>query len=286
MPVPEHDTIQGVFEEGLIDMSHQHNLTRAERHLFAVRVGTDVNAFEGPKEGSRKRADLSVYPQKDRGPDALNLKNLDTRDVNGDFPSIAVEVGFSEGYEQLKNDMELWLLGSGGKVRVVVLVNLNEAPIYNGEPFTHFSKASGVVPENWVSEGPFGPILFRGHTIVGEITGVVELWRLDPTTGTPRMTSRNTVLPAPLVPGPDDCFKLTLADFFGSEARVPTRLDPQAEVPFEFDTFRLHLARSMREHGRQRLVQAAVNKRAREGEDPECAPGEGSAAGASKKRKA
>lgn len=54
----------------------------------------------------------------------------------GDFPSIAVEAGFSEEYERLKRDMEQWLVGCSRKVCVLILVNLIEGLAFNGEPFT------------------------------------------------------------------------------------------------------------------------------------------------------
>lgn len=284
MPVPEHDAVQGVFEDGLAEMIRQKSLTRSERRLFSVRVGTDVTGFTGGKEGSRKRADLVVYPQKDLVPDPNDSQHDDNGSVNGDFPSIAVEVGFSEGYDQLKKDMELWLVGSGGNVRVVVLINLTETPTYSGKPFTRPSMGSGG-SSSWSSQGPYGPILSDGHVLVGEISGIVELWRLDPATSLPHLTSRHTVLPPPLVPAADDCFCLTLADIFGGEERVPDRLEPLEDIRFEFDTYRLLLARSMREHGRQRLQEAAMKKRKREREDPEWVPEHGTGGASSKKLK-
>ncbi|KAJ9214273.1 hypothetical protein DTO166G4_4118 [Paecilomyces variotii] len=41
-------------------------------------------------------------------------------------PMIVFETGFAEQYEDLRNDAYQWLLRSGGKVRLVVLVDINE----------------------------------------------------------------------------------------------------------------------------------------------------------------
>ncbi|KAL0631575.1 hypothetical protein Q9L58_009558 [Maublancomyces gigas] len=39
------------------------------------------------------------------------------------------------GYDGLKKDVELWLIGSEGKVRVVVLICLQETPAYHSHRF-------------------------------------------------------------------------------------------------------------------------------------------------------
>lgn len=49
--------------------------------------------------------------------------------------------------------------------------------------------------------------MYSGHILVGEISGFVELWRIDPTSG------------------------LSLVDIFGSQGRVPERLNPE-EIRF------------------------------------------------------
>lgn len=276
MPVPEHDAIQGLFEHSISEMVREHSLLSAERSLFAVKVGTDVNAFEGSKQGSRKRADLSISPQKALDDDEEEEDEEDNGAINGDFPSIAVEVGFTEDYVCLVKDMELWLTGSSGKVRVVVLVNLTETPTFNGGPFLRSAtpsppEQSGAHPPSrkWQNQGPYGPIIYDGHVLVGEICGFVELWRLDPVSSLPKITSKRIVLPPQ--PGDDDCFTLSLADVFGGAERVPDRLDPEEQVRFEFDIYRRLLSRSMKEHGRQRLAAAvaAVRKREAGGDDAE-----------------
>lgn len=172
MPTPEHDAIQGLFERGISSFSRTHALSDDERGLFAIKAGTDVNAFGGSHHGSCKRADLSIVPQQPIDDDIEGDEPL-----NGDFPSIAVEVGFSEDYDGLLADMELWLRGSAGRVRVVVLVNLEETPPYRGTPITSTEKqvpgqldgADGA--PRWVNQGTYGPILYEGHVLVGELTG-------------------------------------------------------------------------------------------------------------------
>lgn len=108
---------------------------------------------------------------------------------------------------------------------------------------------------------PYGPILYNGHVLVGELPGVIELWRIDSETSLPHLTSRHTVLLPSLKPDIDDCFTVSLADIFGFAERVSGRLNPAEEVRLEFDLYRRLLSLSMRAHGQQRLTDAAVKMR-------------------------
>lgn len=249
-------------------------MSDSERALFGIQAGTDVNAFGGSHQGSCKRADLSIVPQQPIDDDDLDADEDACEPLNGDFPSVAVEVGFPEDDDGLLADMELWLRGSAGRVRVVVLVNLTETPDYNGAPFSRTQEpapapSDGADPvPRWVSQGNYGPILYDGHVLVGELSGFMELWSFDEATSAPRMSCHRTVIPAPDASAVnEDYFVLTLADLFGGAERVPDRLDPMMEVRFEFAVYRALLARAMREHGRQRLARAEVKRRRLEGMD-------------------
>lgn len=134
--------------------------------------------------------------QPDGDDDDLDEDGDQSEPLNGDFPSIAVEVGCSEDYDGLLADMELWLRGSAGQVRVVVLVNLVETPEYNGAPFSSTQKQqpAAELPDGadqlsqLVSQGTHGLILYNGHVLVGELSSFVELWHMDDTTSEPRMS--------------------------------------------------------------------------------------------------
>ena len=65
-----------------------------------------------------KEPDLSFFPA---GPDGL-LR---------DFPSIILESGWSSSRPELADERRLWHEGSGGRVRVVILVKLYRANVQN-----------------------------------------------------------------------------------------------------------------------------------------------------------
>lgn len=71
-------------------MIRAHSLTRTESSLFALRSGTDVNAFAGRVRVSAPAPLKSLIDAE---------SNDDNADMNGDFLSVAVEVGFSQGYK-------------------------------------------------------------------------------------------------------------------------------------------------------------------------------------------
>lgn len=71
--------------------------------------------MSGSHQGCCERADLSIVPQQPDGDDDdLDEDGDQSKPLNGNFPGIAVEVGFSEDYDGLLADMELWLRSSAG----------------------------------------------------------------------------------------------------------------------------------------------------------------------------
>ncbi|KAK6346626.1 hypothetical protein TWF696_006746 [Orbilia brochopaga] len=68
----------------------------------SIRIGE----FEAPYAGSEKEPDWSVSP------------------TEAAFPSVVLEVGVSEAYSQLLVDKDVWLIGSGGATKVVILVKV------------------------------------------------------------------------------------------------------------------------------------------------------------------
>lgn len=270
MPCPVHDAVQTFFEQGINELSRRHALQSSERSLFRIMAGNDVNAFTGDKAGSRKRADLTITPQRPIPPPDYDDGDDDDDPLNACFPSVAVEVGYSEDYEQLLADMRLWLLASDAHVRVVVIVCLSETPIYNSKPFRCPVTTPAQPPASrWIRDGPYGPLRYDGHILVGTISGFVELWRLD-ATGVPHVTSRKILLPpSPPREGERDCIELSMADVFGGAERVPARLDPGESVPFDLRVYRVLIGRTMKEHGMQRLADVAGKRKREEVGDSE-----------------
>lgn len=60
-------------------------------------------------------------PDTQKVPDAYLLV------IGNNFPSVVCETGWSESLEDLRADARLWLLGSGGETRVVVVVSFQES---------------------------------------------------------------------------------------------------------------------------------------------------------------
>lgn len=307
MPSPIHDAAQGFFERRLKRLIVERGLSYVDSTRFAIESGTDVGRFTGKRAGSRKQPDVAVVPWSDDTDDGTGL--------NGDFPLVAVEVGFSEGYEGLVRDMELWLVGSEGKVRVVVLFRLLETPMFQshrlltddddggGEDVdagdegideeihnthdngnagddedvtadvnnTHgnaddkpSSSASPVTPSA-VSPPtqplPYGPYLHNGRILAGQITGFLELWRLDPTTALPVRTLHRNIFPAGAPPYADDTFELTMLDLFGWPDRVPQGCAPDEAVVFDLAEYREVVAKAVSRFARLRLDKVEKERR-------------------------
>lgn len=70
-----------------------------------------MEGFVGDYAGCVKQPDMCFVPRV--GPDW---------DVNADFPSVVLEVGYAESVARLTEDGELWRKGSSHAVKVVLLV--------------------------------------------------------------------------------------------------------------------------------------------------------------------
>lgn len=191
-------------------------------------------------------------------PLALEEADDDPEPLNDGFPLVAVEVGFTETYEQLLADMNLWLKGSEGKVRAVILVSLTETPKYSAKPFLGEPKSEPDPEAPPARRGPHGPLYRGDHVLVGAITGFLEIWRLNAATGTVECEPRISVLPA----DPDNTsFGLTMLDLYGWAGRVPDRFKPDDKVEFNLDSYRRQIKVAIQPLGRQRLQKAEAAKR-------------------------
>lgn len=273
MPSPIHDAVQVFFQRRLKQLLIERRISYADSTRFELQTGTDVGRFTGDRAGSRKQPDVAVIAAGDD----------DEEDLNSDFPLVAVEVGFSEGYEALRNDMELWLVGSEGKVRVVVLISLLETPHYQAHHFLTDDDDQGaetpsettpsgafssvVVPVVATPPAPYGPYLHNDLILVGKITGFLELWRLDPTTKLPVRTLHRNIFPTSAPPHENDTFELTMLDLFGWPDRVPHGCTPDETVVFELAEYRKVVAKAVLRFARLRLDKVEKEKRKmREGE--------------------
>lgn len=174
---------------------------------------------------------------------------------NDGFPLVATEVGFSESYANLLRDMRLWLIGSGGKVRAVILVAITETPKYASKPILESDEGPAVLA------GPlFGPRMHGEHVLVGAITAVLEVWRYKSDGDTVEREARVDVVPA----DPKQThFHLSMMDFYGSAERVPERFKPGDLVPFALEAYRLKISESIARLGLQRMQKIESEKRKR-----------------------
>ena len=104
-----------------------------------------------------------------------------------------LEVGFSETYEDLVEDVKMWLEGRRREVSTIVLVKFEETPAYgcptrhlNDEDFERldFPAPSELRVSNFRLEDEYGPALYKGLAWVGRISAAfMEVWKRDPVTG-------------------------------------------------------------------------------------------------------
>ncbi|KAL0635454.1 hypothetical protein Q9L58_005585 [Maublancomyces gigas] len=226
-----------------------------------------------------------------------------TAGLNDYFPLVAVEVGFSEGYEGLMRDMALWLShgfmadnnndddgvdeeidnthydddgddADDNKDANQEINNTNDNTDGSQDPSPPTSSSSQNTPAalNPPPPPPYGPYLHDGHILVGQITGFLELWRLDPSTSLPVRTLHRNIFPAGAPPYADDTFELTMLDFFGWPEYVPLGCTPDEAVVFELAEYRRAVAQAVPCFAGLRLEKMERGRKKR-GEEEE--PGDG-----------
>lgn len=103
-----------------------------------------------------------------------------------------LEVGFSETYEQLVEEMKLWLEGTDS-VSMAVLVKFTENPPYKCpvsfdqdlEKLNIPSESREVRSRDVIAGENFGPVSYRGQQWVGDISeAFIEIWKIDADTNT------------------------------------------------------------------------------------------------------
>lgn len=174
----------GVHERLISSFIGRHEIAREDLpKAVAERVGAvgsqRVGGFTGQYQGSKKEADvLFTYEQQNR-------KILYT---------CAIEIGFSETYEELVEDARLWIEGQHD-VKTVILIKVVEDPPYRspihtlredeikGLGFLRFREldTSLVVLEDQADR--FGKLQIRNLTWVGKMYAFLEIWKTNTGTG-------------------------------------------------------------------------------------------------------
>ncbi|QKX53153.1 uncharacterized protein TRUGW13939_00229 [Talaromyces rugulosus] len=105
MPTRVHDCHQPWVVSQKFEWTVSGLITAAEFHFLNVFVGTTINFVGGPYSGAIKEPDLLIQPD------------------NQHLPSVIIESGWSESVPRLRDDMNLWLVGGGGKVRAAIILS-------------------------------------------------------------------------------------------------------------------------------------------------------------------
>ncbi|KAI5795357.1 hypothetical protein DFH27DRAFT_117781 [Peziza echinospora] len=107
MPSELHDSCQVWIHVETIHMLQAGWLTFEESLQLVKIVGTTIGNFHMPCTNSIKEPDTALR-------------------VRGEgFPSLVIETGCSESYPKLKQDIDLWMVGTGGVTKVCILVKFS-----------------------------------------------------------------------------------------------------------------------------------------------------------------
>lgn len=162
---------------------------------------------------------------------------------------LALEVGFSEEYDDLREDLWLWLVGQP-TCSMVILVNITESPKYQCllpfaldicDKLNIPQDGSQITATDFYLEGEHGPVKFKGYQWVGQISEVfLELWTCNRRTGLLKRTGpRMSIIPEGSVSP-----QIDLTDFLFTDNSQMTF--------FDWDEFRTKLKARLRHHALSR----------------------------------
>jgi hypothetical protein len=175
MPSPLRESIIPLLTKEIIVTTK--SLPQHIDNTIFTSFNLDCNGFRDKWAYSQKRPDLAIRVENAFG--ELEFKWV-------------LEVGFAETYEQLVEDMKLWLEGCES-VSMAVLVKFTETPAYKCpvsfdqdlEELCIPSMPAEVRSRDVVANGDFGPIFYRDQQWVGHISGAfMEVWKRDTNTDT------------------------------------------------------------------------------------------------------
>lgn len=128
-----------------------------------ISSGKEFIEFGGKYEGSVKVPDL-----------ALELK-----DANGFFqPLVVLEVGMTETYEELLEDIHLWM--SCDSIQMIIILNVKETQRYRFPENARDrmpTEIASISKNDFHLLGAWGPVIYQGFTFVDAISEVLlEVW--------------------------------------------------------------------------------------------------------------
>ncbi len=187
MPTSVHGILASPFI-GSATVATQNLRSGIARHIDVV-GDQKVGAFTGAYEGSKKEPDvLFKYKGSDR-------KVLYTA---------VVEVGFAETYEELMEDVKLWLEGNRDMM-TVILIKVEENPRYSsptskleddevkdlGFPDHRDLDTSMVILKD--PNDSFGPLEIGNLVWVGKMVVFLEIWKKDAVNGEAKQQGTRSV---------------------------------------------------------------------------------------------
>jgi hypothetical protein len=177
MPSPIHQSIISQLNDEII--TSRATLPAYLRQQTQVLWGQKFKAFKAQWSGSQKEPDLGIQVR--NADNEMELKWV-------------LEVGFSETYEHLKDDVQLWLEGNP-QISMVTIVRLCETPQYHcplpifdetGEELDPRevlgipSDLAAIRTKDVILEGDCGPAIYKGLRWAEQITeGWIETWIRD-----------------------------------------------------------------------------------------------------------
>ncbi|KAK9238087.1 hypothetical protein V1525DRAFT_342311, partial [Lipomyces kononenkoae] len=218
-----HENAVLMINSGIISFIYDYLAIHSPDSVYNITAegAETIKQFYGSYINSTKQADgLFVY-----------------RTVTGRKQTVAIEVGFSEGYSALIRNKNLWI--QGGRVNACVLVIIKESPRFKN-PAESYEDIEDVTREmermgRHVDETMrrhrsldcYDPIKYRDHTWVGKLKEVsIEVWRRGDT----------TTRPIPLIKNGRTCDRLPTAilrvsDLFPEEIWEAANI-PESDIPF------------------------------------------------------
>ena len=177
MPSPLHETHSSPFigSNAFATQKLRSEIARQSNVVGTQRLGT----FTGAYEGSKKEPDvLFKYIEKDH---------------KVSYTAV-VEIGFAETYQELVDDVKIWIEGNRD-IRTVILIKVEENPRYHspirklgddeveglGFPDPKDLDTSIVIPKD--SNDSFGPLLINKLVWVNKMSVFLEIWKRDAVNG-------------------------------------------------------------------------------------------------------
>lgn len=122
MPKAVHNALEGFLFKVMTRLRCQNVITEAEEDQLEFGFGTDINLLYRDTTAQLGRKAPATAKQPDA---SISLFS----GVGSQVPRVVFEVGFSQSYDQVFNDVRQWLERSEGAIPVAILIFIEEHPI-------------------------------------------------------------------------------------------------------------------------------------------------------------